>query len=279
MDRDPHVENELDSFSLFLPLPFRVGIIIVFGVWAWGLNLQWLYAVKIDVPALIRYPSRPSPTHPSHHESTYRLATLLTVPLVILLLFFWAVTRGNSSSVLDWHWLPNVYLPFPARGCLLPVRPVALLGRDRCLTSLRRVSIGGLASAAEGKFGDILLADVLTSYAKIFGDLFVVLCMIFARQYSTQMPDRNCGGVFVVPFLIAVPSLIRLRQCLIEYKRVRRGLKDGSLDRATAGWGGQHLANAAKYSSAFPVVLFSALQRGYEQVHLTISEASLYKLW
>jgi hypothetical protein len=31
MDGDPSVEPELDSFSLFLPLPYRVALIIVLG--------------------------------------------------------------------------------------------------------------------------------------------------------------------------------------------------------------------------------------------------------
>lgn len=32
MDGDPAVEPELDSFSLFLPLPYRVALVIVLGV-------------------------------------------------------------------------------------------------------------------------------------------------------------------------------------------------------------------------------------------------------
>ena len=32
MDGDPGVESEIDSFSLVLPLPYRVAIIIVLGI-------------------------------------------------------------------------------------------------------------------------------------------------------------------------------------------------------------------------------------------------------
>jgi len=48
-----------------------------------------------------------------------------------------------------------------------------------------------------------------------------------------------------------------------------------------SGWGGQHLANAAKYASAFPVIILSALQRNLSANHVTIgvSEATLYRLW
>ena len=92
---------------------------------------------------------------------------------------------------------------------------------------------------------------------------------------STGKPDRSCGGQYMVPLIISIPSLIRLRQCLIEFGRVRRqGAKSGS-----SGWGGQHLANALKYSSAFPVVALSALQRNNGHESLGISEAGLFRLW
>lgn len=152
-------------------------------------------------------------------------------------------------------------------------------GRYRFLRILRRISIGGLAPAADGKFGDILLADALTSYSKVLGDLFVALCMGFTFKHSTARPDRNCGGGYVVPFLIAVPSLIRLRQCLIEFVRIRQGLASKELDVRQSGWGGQHLANALKYSTAFPVIVLSALQRGRDPADLGMTEAGLFRLW
>lgn len=134
--------------------------------------------------------------------------------------------------------------------------------------------MGGLAEVQDGKFGDILLADVLTSYAKVLGDLFVSTCMAISRKTtSTAKPDRGCGGAYLVPLIISIPSLIRLRQCLIDYSRVRRN------PTTSTGWGGQHLANALKYSSAFPVIFLSALQRGYDPATFHMSEAGLFRLW
>lgn len=126
----------------------------------------------------------------------------------------------------------------------------------------------------DGKFGDIILADVLTSYAKVLGDLFVSTCMLFSPSTtSTAKPNRGCGGIYMVPFIISIPSIIRLRQCLIEYSRVRKHRQTSS------GWGGQHLANALKYSSAFPVIILSALQRGYDPTQFYMTEAGLFRLW
>lgn len=147
-------------------------------------------------------------------------------------------------------------------------------GRSRFVQTLKRISIGGLAQVQDGKFGDILLADVLTSYAKVLGDLFVSTCMLFSsKTTSTSKPDRGCGGQFLVPLVISIPSIIRLRQCLIEFVRVRRSRSPEN------GWGGQHLANALKYSTAFPVIILSAIQRGYDPKRINMSEAGLFRLW
>lgn len=172
------------------------------------------------------------------------------------------------------------YLLVLAALFALPLRSLALShsGRSRLLATLRRVSVGGLAQASDGKFGDILLADVLTSYAKVMGDLFVCICMMFfhgATGSATDRPDRSCGGRYLVPLIMAIPYLIRFRQCLIEYFRVR-----SSRPSAATGWGGQHLANAAKYATAFPVLIFSALQRNLPDTpEYDARRTVLYRAW
>ncbi|KAG7125521.1 Protein ERD1 2 like protein [Verticillium longisporum] len=221
MDGDPKVESGLDSFSLTFPLPYRVGFIIILAVWGWGINLQYLTRAKIDVPSLIKYPARTSVTQPAHHLSTYRLATVLSALFSFSITIFWLFTRRNPELVIQYDWMPMTFL---------------------VATTLRRVSIGGIAQAQDGKFGDILLADALTSYAKVLADLYVTLCMFFTPTgASTARPDRGCGGAVM---------------CLTEYFRVRRAPY-----KESTGWGGQHLANAAKYSTAFPVIILSAIQR------------------
>ncbi|EON97916.1 putative exs family protein [Phaeoacremonium minimum UCRPA7] len=274
MDGDPAVAGELDSFSLSFPLPYRVAFIIIAAVWGWGMNLHFLYLVKIDVPSLIRYPQRSSSQQLPHHHSTYRLATALSLTFVFSIVTFWVFSHRDPKLVIYYDWMPMTYLVVLAALFVIPLRNFAIShgGRGRFLHALRRVSIGGLAQAQDGKFGDILLADVLTSYAKVLADLFVCICMFFTSDGSaTNRPDRNCGGQVIVPLIMAVPSLIRFRQCLIEYVRVRN-----SPYKESVGWGGQHLANAAKYASAFPVIIFSALQRNLPADQ---DRTGLYRAW
>ncbi|TGO62232.1 hypothetical protein BCON_0021g00450 [Botryotinia convoluta] len=277
MDGDPAVENELDSFSRTLPLPYRVALIIVLGVWAWGANLHYLSIVKINVPSLIQYPQRASPrTDPPHHLSAYRLATYLTIPLVLSILLFWALSHRDPALVIYYDFLPITYICLLFLAFLVPLRRASYSGRLHFLSALKRVSIGGLALPNEGKFGDVLLADVLTSYAKIIADLFVSFCMFFTPSGSaTSRPDRGCGGQYLVPIMIAIPSLIRFRQCIIEYLRVKNSRS------STSGWGGQHLANALKYSTAFPVIIFSAMQRNLSvnETSINITTTTLYRFW
>ena len=45
MDGDPAVESELDSFSLTFPLPYRVAVCIVFGIYLPFSQAQLLWLI------------------------------------------------------------------------------------------------------------------------------------------------------------------------------------------------------------------------------------------
>lgn len=202
---------------------------------------------------------------------------MLSAPLGALLLLFWIITRGDPNSVQAWEILPNIYLLILVVLFCLPVRFLSGQGRRRFIQTIGRISLGGIAETHDGKFGDILAADALTSYAKVLGDLFITLCLFFSSERSsTAHPDRSCGGSFMVPFIMSVPSMIRLRQCLIEYSRVkRRNWKTGSdADRKAAR---NHLANAVKYASAFPVIIMSAVQRSHNAKGST--DPTIFRFW
>lgn len=137
---------------------------------------------------------------------------------------------------------------------------------------LRRVLIGGLHP--ELRFADILLADALTSYAKVLADFAICVCIFFSGDSLTNgKPERHAGGKYLAPLVIIAPHAMRLRQCLTEYFRARQKGFLSSERRV-------HLYNAAKYASAFPVIICSAMQREYntEEAHI-FSEATLARLW
>lgn len=227
--------------------------------------------------ALIGYSGRSSSSQQhgnANHVSTHCLARALSALFAVFIALFWLCTGGVASRVVDYDWLAMTYLVALVAVFFAPLADFPSTGRHRFLTTLRRVAMGRIAKAPDTKFGDVLLSDVLTSYAKVLGDIFVVLCMFFSSGgSSTRRPDRNCGGTVMVPLLMAVPSLIRFSQCMTEWWRIYGA---GPPWKESTGWGGQHLANALKYSTAFPVLITSTLQRNTEDA---AAKATYNKAW
>ncbi|POS87998.1 hypothetical protein EPUL_003232 [Erysiphe pulchra] len=264
MSSDPTVDPALDYISLILPLPYRVALAVVLGK-------------LLDVPLLINPQREVNQPSPPAYASTYRLAFILTAPLVFSLSLFWLLTHHNSSLVIYYDFLPLTYLCILLGILLLPIRPLHSSGRSRFLLTLRRISIGGLAQTKDGKFGDIILADVLTSYSKIIADVFIVFCMFFSKESSsaTTKPNRACGGQYLIPIITAIPYLIRLRQCLTEFLRAQSA---GELDS-----GSRHLANALKYTTGLPVIAFSALHNTFSvnsnKQNIGLTKEGAYYCW
>ncbi|KAI5804952.1 EXS family-domain-containing protein [Geopyxis carbonaria] len=251
---DDPSEPPFESLNLYFPLPYRILSIAIAGVWLFALNLHYFHLVRIDISPLLRYTL--SSSDPPLHRSVYTLAQLLTFLLTANLLLFWTLTHGVPASVQSHQLLPLSLCFLLALLLLAPLGSWHARGRRRFRRSLRRVLVGGLD--ADLRFADVLLADALTSYAKVLGDAATSTCQALRGYSATNpLPDRSCGGALLVPAVIALPYAARLRQCVTEYLRARRKGLPASDTRP-------HLYNAAKYASAFPVIVFSALQREYD---------------
>lgn len=106
------------------------------------------------------------------------------------------------------------------------------------------------------QFSDVILADVLTSFAKVLGDVWLSVVIVLYSVYGVPVNERLLWAQqssIAVPLLISVPYLVRLRQCISEY---RTASPLGRQTRST-----RPLYNALKYASAFPVIWLSAWQR------------------
>lgn len=148
-------------------------------------------------------------------------------------------------------------------------------------------------------FCDVILADILTSFARVLADFWVCICIVLFITHGEDDPlveqYRNLG----VPIITALPYLFRFRQCIAEYftaplispslpaviSTATSTLQVPGNGHAASSHGHHHhqpsifvapasasstpasprtraLFNALKYSTAFPVILFSALQNG-----------------
>lgn len=108
-------------------------------------------------------------------------------------------------------------------------------------------------------FADVILADILTSFAKVLGDLWVSACQIWSGGISEGRVGRQGWSGWVVVAMVwyaprydganrSLPYLLRFRQCMLE-------LHQSSYKSA------KPLLNACKYASAFPVIFLSAAQK------------------
>lgn len=117
--------------------------------------------------------------------------------------------------------------------------------------SLARIMTPSLRQHIE--FSDVLVADVLTSFAKVFGDLFlaffVVVDALHGRTADAHTLWQQRTG-FEIPLLTSLPFLVRMRQCLSEYF-----VHPPAADPRRPLW------NALKYATALPVIWLSAWRR------------------
>lgn len=265
------------TFDIYFPLPYRISAAILVGVWCWGLNVKILTNSHIDVGLLVKYSfskgagelDRPRP----RHQGVYQFATGLTICVLtswsLFSLMLGIVYRGISSApggLLAIDLLPITTLIIVLGAFVFPGRQFHSAGRRRFREIFARILTGNLD--IDCRFADILVADALTSYSRVLLDLAVAACMLISGTSSVGVPDRTrWSGPLMMLVVLSAPSLIRFRQCAIDFQRTGSKI---------------HLANCAKYASAIPVVVLSAIQRVYKDTSETtgaISAEGLHKMW
>ncbi|KAF9290214.1 protein-ER retention protein [Mortierella alpina] len=297
------------DFSGTVPLPYRVLLMGCIGIFAWASNIHILSHLRVDVSNLL-FSSPPLSgiytNHPRHnrdkfvakssslsalYRSTYTLGlAFLTMVLVNMWMYKWVVAgsgakdqRESADKVAE-DIRGGMGMTGNARaGIVVPIMgymtvlfmvfvPFNILfkkERYRFLRSIKKALFSGLNS--EVSFADVILADILTSFARVFGDLSVALCLMFWDRDGTN--SDACYGSILVPIMTSIPYCIRLRQCLSEYIESNYTVE-------------RHLMNALKYASAFPVIIISSLQKSAKTASLKglkydgyLSDNSLFRLW
>ncbi|KAN0060362.1 protein-ER retention protein [Thecaphora frezii] len=152
-------------------------------------------------------------------------------------------------------------------------------GRRAFGRSLLRILTPSLSQTIT--FADVLLADVLTSFAKVLGDVWLTACFLVPRaEHHTWW---NGKGSIVVPLLISLPYAVRLRQCLSEYNVTNRRAPPRPSRPLTGGrseaTNKKPLWNAAKYASAFPVIWLSAWYDADKVVGSSGEWNTTFNLW
>ncbi|KAF8948129.1 protein-ER retention protein [Haplosporangium gracile] len=187
-----------------------------------------------------------------------------------------SLAAGDARGGMGLTGNPRVGIMVPILGYLsivlmvfIPFNVLFKKERYRFLRSMKKALFSGFKS--EVTFADVILADILTSFARVFGDLAVALCLMFL-DWDGSNTDA-CYGSILVPIMTSIPYCIRLRQCLAEYIESNYAVE-------------RHLMNALKYASAFPVIIISSMQKSSKAASMKgveyngyFSDNSLFRLW
>ncbi|EGG10296.1 uncharacterized protein MELLADRAFT_115571 [Melampsora larici-populina 98AG31] len=184
----------------------------------------------------------------------YYSALSIGLLTLIGLILFRFLTNGNnpilvsnlSSIPLLWLTLMMILSISSNSGLLvsscLPFQAKFKSQRRQFRQSLYRIIFGTLNDPPV--FQDILLADVLISYARVLGDLWLSVCLSTVAKHglATQSNQVRCYKNLMVPLITSLPYAFRLRQCLAEYYS------------RTSPNPRRSLLNALKYATAFPMI-------------------------
>ncbi|KAH8554498.1 EXS family-domain-containing protein [Umbelopsis sp. PMI_123] len=266
------------SASLYnlLPATYRPIVLFCIGLWGWALNLYILQRCHIDTASLLGI---------SHSEKSrniysplFNIASVLSTIVAINLWLFWKFVLGAATLTnVTRSWLPLMCYLLCLLVVFWPGHIFYSKERYRFTRSMLRLfSFNVLATVY---FSDVVLADIMTSFANVFGDLWATGCALIVNKgivdYLVVEHQSGCYRDIMGPLMTSIPYIIRFKQCIFEYLES---------DRKTQ----KHLLNACKYASAFPVIMLSATQKIAakkidEQGELPdtwwIGDTGLFRLW
>ncbi|KAF8555277.1 EXS-domain-containing protein [Imleria badia] len=251
-----YVDNQVPLAATF-PLPFRVLFLVALGVLGWATNLHGLQLLGIDGPGALELqatsghlPLR-SPSSGGHlsarafYKPLYQIFIGYSAWCIIAWLAFRAATHSDTILVDIFRYVPAVCILGAVTVLVCPYDILHKRERDWFLFTTARCLFPANTPVY---FSDVVFADVLTSFAKVLGDMWLSSCMLLPGGSLLQLPSQDGWYQWIIPSLMSLPYLIRLRQCFTEYNSPTNSSR-------------RPLFNAIKYASSFPVIFLSAAQR------------------
>lgn len=236
---------ELPPLSASFPLPFRVLTLVGLAIFLWATNLHILHLLGINVPKALDFrdtqeddddvdvfPSTGEKEEVGDLKTTYMTIYKLGLIYAGFVGFGWVlfrvITGGEVEVMEQWRGLVGVVLVGVGVGALAPWRGIGERERkgfrryvhlstvpsgmftikpQRRLMNraLKRILLPSVSSPIF--FCDVILADILTSFAKVLGDLWVSGCQIWFGGITHGRVSQSgwsrwvtLGMVWYVPF-------------------------------------------------------------------------------
>ncbi|TXT08953.1 hypothetical protein VHUM_02427 [Vanrija humicola] len=248
---------ELPEFSAGFPLPFRVLFLVGLALLLWAVNLHVLHLLGLDSSWILDIrdsddtantppPAAGRPPSAKLYGPVYRLFLAYAAWCLAGWGAFRSLTGDNTERMEAWRGLVGVIMLAPLAAALLPWRGIGARERRAFRKSVHRIFVPPPNTPIF--FADVILADILTSFAKVLGDLYVSASQIIFGGITHGRVAPHGVSKWITLAMVGLPYLLRFRQCMLEFYH--------------SGWQSKRpLANALKYASAFPVILLSAAQK------------------
>ncbi|KAI9190244.1 protein-ER retention protein [Blastocladiella emersonii ATCC 22665] len=176
---------------------YRVLTLLLFGATAWAIALVAAESSGVPVARVLSLApggTRGSGPHPSGASTAYQVLQAVGLTAVLAWIFHSLFHLGPVG----------VYL-LGLAVLLLPVNIAGYTERMHLVRGLIRIFTPSLSQVVN--FSDVLLADFLTSFARVFADIYV--------SFGASVPAHP----LIEPVLISLPYLVRFRQCIAEWFR------------------------------------------------------------
>ncbi|KAK8847440.1 hypothetical protein IAR55_005298 [Kwoniella newhampshirensis] len=180
------------------------------------------------------------------HGPIYKLFLLYTAWCGGGWVLFRVLSGGVEEEMEKWRVVPGLLALGVGAAVVVPWRGVGERERAGMRRALKRILFPPLSAPVF--FSDVILADILTSFAKVLGDMWISACQIWNGGITQGRVSQTGWANWVTLAMVSLPYMLRFRQCLLEYYQ--------------SSWTSPRpLANALKYFSAFPVIFLSAAQK------------------
>jgi len=247
------VDDLEDEQSRLVSVYFSAPSLIAIAMWLWGLNVYlWHEKMKLQPSPLVVFSEKHTKSfanedaipHALDSEAVFGIAAIFSVATTTGAACFSKALKDENEFAASFY-IFFFYILAPAIIFFAPTKNGFLFGmaRKALITTISRICA---PTAQAISFTDFFAADVLCSFAKSLSDVERVFCSAFQGHILSHAAEGACGDQsWRIPFVLCIPSAIRLIQCI----RQRRDTND-----ELCFW------NAVKYFSAFPVIWCSALK-------------------
>jgi len=263
------IKQGIRRFIVNLPTVYHSIFFIFLGIWLWAININVLEKSNIDCTTLLAGAESRSLRNPNSgyisYQNTYKLALGYTA------IFFSSVLVYNICDIYFektyTEWIAVATLIIAIYTLFMPNKFLYRRERKKFVDALKRIITPQFR--IETAFCDVVLADLITSFSKVLGDMYVALAELFIKTVVIPFADRHYGVDSITldgrsqkevsihlhyhilldvfgAFMILFPYLLRLRQCIAD-----------CFTKATKAQRANSFMNALKYASSIPVYFFS----------------------